>query len=271
MNRALRTSLLTLNVLAGVAVVGATLLLCGGAILFALLNSGTGYSVPTTAAAWIREISRSSSNILFLSTTLAVALIVACAATVAAAMMRRTAWIVTGGVCGILLALTQIGVASTSTEVDALASRAIAAVGNTTAVEPQPGTEAERDSITVSDAYDEMTRMLRATLEAAAPPVVGENGAPLTVDQVEVDAASCGEDGSQLSAALTLSTGDNAASLSAILGAWDRAGYLPDRAMQEDLRYSTTLPLERMSIRDKTTIDGYIHIAITSACAVADR
>ncbi|MDR7183703.1 hypothetical protein J2X85_000726 [Microbacterium trichothecenolyticum] len=39
--------------------------------------------------------------------------------------------------------------------------------------------------------------------------------------------------------------------------------------MQEDIRYSTTLPVERLSIRDKTTIDGLLHLSIQSACAVA--
>jgi len=39
--------------------------------------------------------------------------------------------------------------------------------------------------------------------------------------------------------------------------------------MQVDLRYSTALPIERMSIRDSTSVDGMIHLTLESACAVA--
>ncbi|WES63955.1 hypothetical protein P0L94_15985 [Microbacter sp. GSS18] len=271
MNRAVRITLQILNVLAAVAAVGVTLALCGGALLFAALTGDTTYNEPTTAAGWIDEIAQSAGNLLTLSAILAVALIVACAVAVGAALLRRTVWIIIGGLCGILLAAAQIGVIYAKTEFDALANRAIAAVGNTVAIEPQPPAEPEPEPITLQDARDEMTRMLEATLNAAVPPVVGENGDPIIIDDIEIRATACDEQGAKLWAALTLTTGDNAGSLASILGAWDRAGYLPDRAMQEDVRYSTTLPLERMSIRDKTTIDGYIHMGIASACAMADR
>lgn len=271
MNRAARITLQTLNALAAIAAVGVTLVLCGGALLFAALTGDTFYNEPRTAAGWIDEIVQSAGNLLSLSAILAAALIVACAAAVGAALLRRTAWIVIGGLCGILLAGAQIGVISAKAEFDALANRAIAAVGATVAIEPQPPAEPEPEPITVRGARVEMTRMLQATLDAAVPPVVDENGDPITIDDVEIRASACDEQGSKLGAALTFSTGDNAGSLAGILGVWDRAGYLPDRAMQEDLRYSTTLPLERMSIRDKTSIDGYIHIEIASTCAAADE
>ncbi|MGB4778596.1 hypothetical protein [Microbacterium sp.] len=56
--------------------------------------------------------------------------------------------------------------------------------------------------------------------------------------------------------------------LAGMVAVWDDAGYLPDRAMQEDIRYSPTLPVARMAAKDSTTIDGVLHVEIESACAV---
>ena len=271
MNRVVRVGLQVANVLAATAVVCTTLLLCGGALLVAALSPEAGYNPPTTAVGWMNEIVGSTRELLTTSAVLVVALIVACALTVGTALLRRTGWIAIGGVCGILLALTQVSVTVANSEMDQLARRATAAVGNTTALEPQPLAEPVPEPITVQDARAELTRMLRATLDAAVPPVVDDNGQPIAVERVELRATSCGESGSRLGTAVSLSTGDNAASLTAILAAWDRAGYLPDRAMREDLRYSTTRPLERMSIRDTTTIDGLIHMGIESTCVAAGQ
>lgn len=33
------------------------------------------------------------------------------------------------------------------------------------------------------------------------------------------------------------------------------------------IRYSDALPVEKMSIRDSTTIDGLIHMQVTSQCS----
>lgn len=38
--------------------------------------------------------------------------------------------------------------------------------------------------------------------------------------------------------------------------------------MQEDIRHSETLPIEKMSIRDSTSIDGLIRMQITSQCSI---
>lgn len=270
-NRAARVAVRVASVLACTAVVCATLLLCGGALLVAALSPETGYNPPTTAAGWTREIVRSTHELLTTSALLATALIVMCAITVSAALLRRIGWSVIGSVCVILLALTQVGVSFANFEMDKLAGRAVAAVGNTTAIEPQSSAEPEPEPITVQDTRQEMSRLLQATLEVAVAPVVNESGEPIAIEQVDIRATPCGESGSRLGAAVALNTGDNAASLRAILAAWDRAGYLPDRAMQEDLRYSTTLPLERMSIRDTSTTDGLIHMGIESTCATASQ
>ncbi|MEV8271724.1 hypothetical protein [Microbacterium sp. NPDC077184] len=271
MNHPARIGFQILNVLAAAAVIVVTLVLCGGALFFAALTGDTSYRDPRTAAGWIRVIVQSTSDLLLLSAILAVALIVACTIVVGAALLRRKMWIIIGGVCSILIAFAQIGVVSARSEVDDLANRATAAVGSAVAIESPPLVELAPEPITVQDARDEMTRMLQATLAAAVAPVADENHDPITADQVEIRTTACGDEGVRIAAALTLTTGDNSGSLAAILGAWDRGGYLPDRAMQEDIRYSTTLPLERMSIRDKTTIDGLLQIGISSTCAVADQ
>ncbi|QKJ19715.1 hypothetical protein [Microbacterium hominis] len=269
MRPATRAALRTGTVVAGVLVIVATILLCGGAFLVVVLGVGTGYGPPSTAAGWIDAVTRSAHTLLHTSATLAVALIIACAITVLAAFLRSTPWIVVGGVCGILLGLTQLGVAAANSEMDALASRAREAVGSATTAEPLPRAEPEPKALTVPEARAELARMVDATLEAAQGPVVSDTGAPIDPDDVEIRSTACGETGARLGATLTLRTSDNSASLARILAVWDRAGYLPDRAMQEDIRYSTTLPLERMSIRDTTTIDGLLRIGIASACAVA--
>lgn len=58
---------------------------------------------------------------------------------------------------------------------------------------------------------------------------------------------------------------DNADVLDAVLAAWDDAGYLKDRAMQEDIRYSES-GSARLSARDKSSIDGTLTLTITGRC-----
>lgn len=270
-NRPLRITLQTLNVLAAVAAIGVTLVLCGGSLFFAALTGDTFYNQATTAAGWIAEVIESAETLLLLSTVLAVALIIACVAAVAATLLRRTMWIIVGGFCGVLLVAAQIGVFAARAEFKSLANSAVAAVGNTVALQPRAPAEPEKDPITMQDARDEMTRMLDATFAASVAPVVDEDGVPVTADDVELIASACGERGSRLTAAIRFTTGANAESLVLILRAWDREEYAPDRAVGEDLRYSSTLPLERMSIRDETTVDGLIQMSIVSACATVDR
>src|SRR5690606_11102060 len=77
---------------------------------------------------------------------------------------------------------------------------------------------------------------------------------------------ACSGGGARASLRFEFEAADNATSVARILEAWDSAGYDADRAMHEDIRYSDTLPIERMSIRDTTSIDGLIHMAITSQC-----
>lgn len=101
--------------------------------------------------------------------------------------------------------------------------------------------------------------------------VVDGAGAPIDASAAVPISASCLEgDGVQREIILDFGTGDNARSVSQILDVWTAAGYDADRAMQEDIRYSETLPVARMSIRDRSSIDGMLHMTITSACVTAE-
>ncbi|MFB7894428.1 hypothetical protein ACFC1I_19655 [Microbacterium sp. NPDC056044] len=252
--------------LLAVAVVGGTLVLCAGAFLVGVLADDTGYSEPRTAVEWMQAIDRAA--VMFAAGALAVALVVTCLIAVAGAFARRTSWTVIGVVCSALLALSVVSV-SVSGQVESLVARATSAVGNVPAVAPIPSPSPAPEMLTVDDAREEVLVMLSTTIGAAAAPVTTSDGSPPLVDPAQLQAAPCGGVGSRMAFTTELATADNAASLVAILAAWGAAGYLPDRAMQEDIRYSTTLPVERLSIRDKTTIDGLLHLSIQSACAVA--
>jgi len=256
-------------VLAAVAVVGGTVVLSAGALLVALLAGDAGYSDPVTAGGWLRVIAASTWVLLHTSATLAVALLVTCLITVIGGLRRYVGWTVTGGVCSALLALALVAVSFGGDQVRALVDRATAAIGGTPVVAPLPSPTPSPEPLTVDEARAATVDMLSVTIAAAVMPVTTADGYPPIADASQLQAAPCGESGVRSAIAFELSTGDNAASLPAILAAWDAAGYLPDRAMQEDIRYSATLPVERMSIRDTTTIDGFLHVSIQSACAVA--
>ena len=62
---------------------------------------------------------------------------------------------------------------------------------------------------------------------------------------------------------LVIATDDNAASYAAILDAWSAAGYASDSAMQEYIRSDGAV---RLSARDRTTIDGMLHLGIGGPC-----
>lgn len=268
MNREDRVAAQIASVVLGFAFVGGTVILCGLAALVVGLSTDTGYNAPTTANGWLRVVSAAASAKSGASAILGIALLVACTIATIAALRRRTEWVAIGILCGVFLGGTQVLIVWGPPSVDRLADAAASAIGNTSAVLPAASPTPEAQPLTVPQARDEITRMLHATIEASTPPLRTPEDAPVTVHQTPVSAVPCGEAGARLTVDLAFSTDDNAASLPRILAAWDSAGYMPDRAMQEDLRYSTELPIERMSIRDTTTIDGMLHLRLESACAV---
>ena len=258
-----------IKALAILTLVVGTIVLCGATVLFVMLSGDIGYDKPVTAAGWLEEIAEAASAKSAASAILSMTLIVVCVIIAIAIWRRSVEWLAAGLVCGVILSGSLVIVAWGDDNVDRLTEMATSAIGNTPAILPPGGTTPAPDPLTVTQARDEITRMLRATIEASAPPLRTPEDVPVTVHQTPVSAVPCGEAGARLTVDLAFSTGDNAASLTHILAAWDTAGYLPDRAMQVDLRYSTALPIERMSIRDSTSVDGMIHLTLESACAVA--
>lgn len=110
-------------------------------------------------------------------------------------------------------------------------------------------------------------QLLDDSLTAAAGTPVDASGTPIDASTAERSLVPCVDgSGVQHHVDLELRTDDNATSVAQILGVWDDAGYAPDRAMQEDIRYSETGPVARLTMRDTTSIDGFVRMTITSAC-----
>ncbi|WP_156458876.1 hypothetical protein [Microbacterium sp. Leaf179] len=104
----------------------------------------------------------------------------------------------------------------------------------------------------------EVVRLAALVVNSAIGPVTDAAGAPVAIPS----AAELPCDGAT-GIDLALSTGDNARSYSAILAAFDAAGFATDRAMQEDLRYDGVV---RVSARDRSTIDGMLHFVLGAEC-----
>ena len=134
--------------------------------------------------------------------------------------------------------------------------------------EPVPPTPAAYDEAELRAGVSEM---LAATLATAAAPVVDAGGVEIDPVAIAPTMSECESGGLRAGLGLEFATADNAASVRKILSLWDAAGYAPDRAMQTDVRYSERLPVRSISIHDKTTIDGLIHMSILSACSSADE
>lgn len=135
--------------------------------------------------------------------------------------------------------------------------------------EPSP-TPPPRPVYTADEARAGVAEMVAASLAATAWSARNATGAIIDAQELELVTTACGEDGTRVGVGIEFTTDDNAASLARILQVWDAAGYSPDRAMQEDIRYSGTLPVEKTSIRDSTTIDGLIRMGISSRCSAPE-
>ncbi|MFK4760715.1 hypothetical protein ACI3KS_07250 [Microbacterium sp. ZW T5_45] len=135
---------------------------------------------------------------------------------------------------------------------------------------PTPTPTPTRAVVRQDQIVDAVRTMIAASFDAAGGEVRDATGNELDAATLSVPLAPCDVPGTERAeVSLQFATADNARSLTRILEAWDDAGYLPDRAMQSDIRYSETLPVAQMTIRDRTTIDGLLHMTITSACAVS--
>lgn len=259
------------SIISAVLLVVATVIVCGFVLLVVGLGTSGGYSEPTTAAGWVQEVARAANTTAKGAMWCAIGLSVTGVIAVVAARVRRPGWMWVGVATSGLFAIALLIVCVTgSGNVNTLAARAAEGVGNAPAIAPPVATPlATPTPFTADDSRAGITEMVNTSFDAAVGPVTDASGSTLSPDSIAPIATACGETGSQLSLSVAFKTQDNARSLAQILHAWDTAGYAPDRAMQEDIRYSESLPIARMSIRDRTTIDGLIHMNLTTRCAVA--
>jgi hypothetical protein len=135
---------------------------------------------------------------------------------------------------------------------------------------PAPGRatpSSEPAPVTMDSIDDDMREIIGDSLAAASGAVVDASGAPIEASALSMSAAPCAEGpGTRRELQLEFRTDDNTRSIERILAVWDRAGYERDRAMHEDIRFSETLPVARMSIADRSSIDGLIRLTTTSVC-----
>lgn len=132
---------------------------------------------------------------------------------------------------------------------------------------PDPSPTSAQSPLSMGEVDAAIRDLVPASFAASIGKVVDGSGVPIDSSAVIPITAPCPAGvGTRQELSIAFSTDDNARSLAQILGVWDAAGYDSDRAMQEDIRYSETLPIERMSMRDKSTIDGMLHMTVVSAC-----
>ncbi len=133
---------------------------------------------------------------------------------------------------------------------------------------PNPTETTEPTEVLTSASVDDrIRRLLDGSFAATSGTPVDASSAAIDASTAIPSAVPCADgSGMQHHVDLAFRTDDNARSVAQILDVWDDAGYETDRAMQEDIRYSETDPVARMTIRDTTSIDGLVRMTITSAC-----
>lgn len=247
-----------------------TLIAPAGVWLFLALGVGSWYSPPTTAADWIREISVAAENLVIISSFLAVGVAAAAAMAIVAGFFREIGITVVASVCAACFLVMLAFVATNGQQqVRDLGAIAISAAGSTPAMAPPPPEpEQSPPPLGTAEARAELVRLARLSLEATVGPAVDAEGAVASADEPVIVSSPCGEIGAVLSMELVFSSTDPAASLASILAAWDAEGYAPDAAMQTSIRYSDTLPVASLHASDRSSIDGMLHLRLTSACAI---
>ncbi|MET4705829.1 hypothetical protein [Frigoribacterium sp. UYMn621] len=263
----MKTVSIAARYVAALALITASVLVCGYLAIVATFVVGSSISEPDTTQGWMREIAVSSGLIAEGALWSAVGLAVTVACALIGVRFRRSRWMWVGIACSALFAYTLLFVTiSGPSRLDHLVERATAAIENGPAVEPTPSRQTP-PQFTAQYVRSAIQEMAAVSQKAAVTPVTDAKGAVVNLAEIVPRSAACGDSGSQGSAQLDFRTGDNAESLARILAAWDSAGYAPDRAMQLDIRSSATLPVATMTIRDSTTIDGLIHLYLVGQCA----
>ncbi|QNE47110.1 hypothetical protein F1C58_09500 [Glaciihabitans sp. INWT7] len=264
----MKTVSIAARYVAASALIAASILVCCYLTIMATFVVGSSLSAPDTTEAWVREIALSADLIAQGALWSFVGLAVTMACALVGVRWRKSRWMWVGIACSALFACTLLLVTiSGPYRLDRLVERATAAIENGPAVEPAPPRQTPPPQFTAQYVRSAIQQMAAVSQRAAVGPVTDMNGAIINFAGIVPMAVACEDSGSQGNVQLDFRTGNNARSRDQILAAWDSAGYAPDRAIQEDLRYSATLPIARMTIRDSTTIDGLIHMNIVGQCA----
>jgi hypothetical protein len=247
----------------------ATVLICVFVGIIVLFGVSAGYADPDTPAAWARTIAEAVGALSVGVTVSTIGLIVAATASVVFARARHRTGLEVAALCAGMFAATLLFAAiGGSAQLRDIAARAEAAAVEVGPI-PVPWPTPTPEPLTLAEANSDLRRMVELSLSAAVGPVVGADGLPVDVGLMIPETSACGETGTKLSMTLSVRTDDNAGSLERILAAWTAEGYASDRAIQIDIRYSESLPVESLGIRDSSTIDGMIWMQILSQCVPA--
>lgn len=245
------------------------MIICLFAAVIVSFGTTTGYSPPNTTVQWLTLIDSATRALVWGISLSMVGLIVGATVTVVLARTRHRKAFGVAMLCSALFAVTLLFSAiGGATQIQALAAGA-AGEAQESVFLPVPWPSATPEPISLADAESGIRTMVGLSLESAVGPVVLADGSLIDGTQIIPDSATCAAGGTQLSVTLSARTGDNAGSLGGILAAWTDAGYASDRAIQTDIRYSNSLPVESLSIRESSTIDGLIHLQILSQCVTA--
>ena len=244
-------------------------LICLFVAFVVVFGVSTGYSAPDTAAGWAAAIAEAIGVLSFGITVSTIGLILAATVSVTLARTRHRTGRNGAALCAALFAATLLfAVIGGSAQLRDIAARAEAAAVEVGPI-PVPWADPTPETLTYAQAHSEVSKMVRLSLDAAVGAVVAADGRPVDAGVIIPEMSACGEARTKLSVTLSVRTEDNARSLQRILAAWTAAGYATDRAMQSDIRYSDSLPVESLTIRDSSTIDGLIRLQILSQCLVA--
>ncbi len=265
-----RAATLRRAVSAAAAVVAVGIGVC---VILLVLADGVGavfsgsYGAPTVVASASRA-QRSAqalqTGVLVLGTALAASLLL-----FAFVRRRSRRWRSTSIICGTLFSLALIAELAVMPAAiqQAADDAALLAEGVPVGVvaEPTPSPDATVPSPLSADAARaELRSLIERSVAAAGGTPLGADGAELAASDIPFDAAPCGDDGTRLSARFSIRADDPDGAVARLLRIWDDAGYAPDRGMQQDIRYSETLPVERLVVRAADPI----RVWVESACAI---
>ena len=130
---------------------------------------------------------------------------------------------------------------------------------------PVAPTPTPKPPLSLPDAEKVMADMYRQT-QNVVPGATDADGDPWA--PVAPTRTACDADSMQSTVSAEFATSDNAAALARILATWDAAGFAADRAIQTDIRFDPDSGVA-LRISDRSTIDGLIHLSLTTPCLPA--